>query len=486
LKLQNQYATPAHSPPPSSNVSNSGVGGDFASRVLAPKSNKVEKSTPKRKKERAKPIKNLPPLEKPLSELTKDIDAPIADIEQWVNRPEEVRRGEIDTGKNPGRIKRPMNAFMLYRKAFQERAKKWLGQHNHQIVSKVCGASWTKEPESLRAKFRDWAEIERANHHKAHPNYKFTPSKPSKSAAQSDRGLEDSDGSELGDMDWMSTRDPQLRSATHTPPGDSDYMSPGSIYTNTQVQPQPFAAGIHPMSFLTQQARGGFDYHHLTKPLGGGFPNHGLSTTNYFDAQYRGPAQQLQQLQQPLHADGLANHHHRGPSPSMAFQQQSNAGMHAHYLNSQSHGAAAEHQLLQSHQHHSQPASQRLEQRIDPLLMPHDNSGMLEASHLDSSLQSLFDGSLAGSAAAAGTGAGATSQNNWQQQTTTHITTSAAGTVAATATATAEFSLMAELEETLSLEQHTQFLRGADEWHIEQLPEGTGFDTNWVEPKADA
>jgi hypothetical protein len=75
------------------------------------------------------------------------------------------------SGKVPGKVKRPMNAFMLYRKAYQNLAKEYC-PHN-KVVSQVCGVSWQLEPNHVRAQFADWANIERANHHKAHPSYKF-------------------------------------------------------------------------------------------------------------------------------------------------------------------------------------------------------------------------------------------------------------------------------------------------------------------------
>ena len=73
--------------------------------------------TKKAKKEKAKAEKKIVKLEKPLSELTKDwTHVPIADIESYVNRSAEERRREVEDGKVPGKVKRPMNSFMLYRK----------------------------------------------------------------------------------------------------------------------------------------------------------------------------------------------------------------------------------------------------------------------------------------------------------------------------------------------------------------------------------
>ncbi|BAE54910.1 unnamed protein product [Aspergillus oryzae RIB40] len=117
-----------------------------------------------------------PSLPGPLSELTKHLThVPIRDMESWVHRPIEVRRQEV-TKKN-GKVARPMNSFMLYRSAYTERTKKWLGQNNHQVVSVAVGHSWKMEPPEIRNKFEVLANIEKKNHVKAHPGYRFSPKK---------------------------------------------------------------------------------------------------------------------------------------------------------------------------------------------------------------------------------------------------------------------------------------------------------------------
>ncbi|KAF3904346.1 hypothetical protein AA313_de0205560 [Arthrobotrys entomopaga] len=118
----------------------------------------------------------IPKLDKPLSELTKDlVDLPIRDMERWVRRSVEERRREVE--KRDGHVARPMNSFMLYRSAFAERTKQWCLQNNHQVVSSVSGASWPLEPAWIREKYNELARIERINHQAAHPGYKFSPSK---------------------------------------------------------------------------------------------------------------------------------------------------------------------------------------------------------------------------------------------------------------------------------------------------------------------
>ncbi|KAL3434629.1 hypothetical protein BDV09DRAFT_88405 [Aspergillus tetrazonus] len=118
-------------------------------------------------------------LTEPLSVLTKDMThVPLKDMESHVNRPIEERLA--DTAKNDGKIPRPMNSFMLYRSAYANRVKEYFRQQNHQVVSSASGASWNKETPEIRAKYERLAVIEKRNHLKAYPGYKFTPAKDKK------------------------------------------------------------------------------------------------------------------------------------------------------------------------------------------------------------------------------------------------------------------------------------------------------------------
>ncbi|KAI0204741.1 hypothetical protein F4808DRAFT_308492 [Astrocystis sublimbata] len=144
-------------------------------------------------------------LAAPLSVLVNTLTSVTdTDIEAYVKRLPEERRHEVANSKT-GKVKRPMNAFMLYRKAYQNRTKEWKrlddirrkeesaaaaaaggpegnskpekGHDNHQVISQVCGASWNMEPQELRDQYDEWAKIERNNHKLAFPDYKFAPAK---------------------------------------------------------------------------------------------------------------------------------------------------------------------------------------------------------------------------------------------------------------------------------------------------------------------
>lgn len=178
-------------------------------RTIAPSSSPPEaekprpKATPKSKKSKAgkseKP--KTPKLTAPLSILTKNMTAiPVKNMEEWVNRPAEVRRREVE--KRNGYVTRPMNSFMLYRSAYAERTKQWCLQNNHQVVSSVSGESWPLEPPEIRELYNEYAKIERINHQNAHPTYKFSPSKASPPSRKRKGDYSDEEPSDLDDGEW--------------------------------------------------------------------------------------------------------------------------------------------------------------------------------------------------------------------------------------------------------------------------------------------
>lgn len=101
-----------------------------------------------------------------------------------------------------------MNSFMLYRSAYSERTKIWCLQNNHQVVSSVSGESWPLEPPHIREKYSDLAKRERENHQRAHPGYKFSPSKTlggkkRKAASPAPAPTDEDQEVELDDIDYL-------------------------------------------------------------------------------------------------------------------------------------------------------------------------------------------------------------------------------------------------------------------------------------------
>lgn len=164
-------------------------------KLRAPRSPKAKKVSKQSKGDKPK----APKINAPLSELTKPFDhIPVRNMEEWVNRPVEVRLKEVE--KRNGYVTRPMNSFMLYRSAYADRTKLWCLQNNHQIVSSVSGESWPLEPPEVREQYNEYAKIERDNHQKAHPGYKFSPSK-AQGSGRKRKGTSDDEAEEPSDLD---------------------------------------------------------------------------------------------------------------------------------------------------------------------------------------------------------------------------------------------------------------------------------------------
>ncbi|KAG6355394.1 hypothetical protein INS49_003356 [Diaporthe citri] len=118
---------------------------------------------------KASAMKSVPILEKPLSELpnSKGSD-PLEEITEYAHRSVERRWKEAEV---TGRVKRPLNKFLLYRKAYYSTVSKT----DMQKASLVIGESWAMEGDELRNYFTGLANTDTMLHKQAFPGYKYTP-----------------------------------------------------------------------------------------------------------------------------------------------------------------------------------------------------------------------------------------------------------------------------------------------------------------------
>ena len=73
------------------------------------------------------------------------------------------------------KVKRPANAFILYRSSRKDQIMKSLDTRNNQNVSKAAAEMWKNESNAVKKQFHDLALKEAARHKEEHPDYKYQP-----------------------------------------------------------------------------------------------------------------------------------------------------------------------------------------------------------------------------------------------------------------------------------------------------------------------
>ena len=116
-------------------------------------------------------------------------------MESYIRRPKELREQEWMNRRHFSKTSRPLNIFLLYRKAVSERAKKCTGGASYPEISKVAGASWKNESSQIRNLFKHYAKLEKKYHKKAFSDYqiysKRTQSTEASNGKRKGRGDED-------------------------------------------------------------------------------------------------------------------------------------------------------------------------------------------------------------------------------------------------------------------------------------------------------
>lgn len=114
------------------------------------------------------------PSKIPMSILAESMAHIVRDMHAYAHRPPQQRREEVKT-KN--KICRPMNAFMMYRCAYTQLAKLLINQTKFQVLNVAIGDSWRVEAEEVKTYYQHLANIEKDNHQRTFPEYKFTPNR---------------------------------------------------------------------------------------------------------------------------------------------------------------------------------------------------------------------------------------------------------------------------------------------------------------------
>lgn len=117
-------------------------------------------------------------IKAPLSSLSREYPSDYNDLESFAKRSVEERQRKA---KEEGKVLRPLNSYMLYRKAYQQVARRVLSNDQQQLASKIVAISWNKyEPKEIKDRFKSLARIDNQMHRKAFPTYKYTPNQAKK------------------------------------------------------------------------------------------------------------------------------------------------------------------------------------------------------------------------------------------------------------------------------------------------------------------
>jgi hypothetical protein len=132
------------------------------------------------------------------------------------------------------------------------------------------------EPDEKREQFNTWAKIERENHQQAHPNYKFTPSKPKKPRKEDDSDV----GLTAGDAEWH----PSRRGTTALRKFNA--MVPVADATAPSIFPQPYSTYSHQPSGMSKHPHPAYSYGSPERSAQAHFEPVGAVSSTYYQNMY--------------------------------------------------------------------------------------------------------------------------------------------------------------------------------------------------------
>ncbi|RDW86143.1 HMG-box domain-containing protein [Aspergillus mulundensis] len=83
------------------------------------------------------------------------------------------------TSMKSAKVPRPPNAFILYRQHHHPRVKESYPDLTNNQISVILGKQWREETEEVKLHFKNLAEDFKKKHAEEHPDYQYTPRKPS-------------------------------------------------------------------------------------------------------------------------------------------------------------------------------------------------------------------------------------------------------------------------------------------------------------------
>lgn len=120
----------------------------------------------------------FPDLVGPLSKWAKERDLKPKDVHAFATRDIEKR---ITQAIKNGYIKRNLNVFFLYKRAYENIAQDWMTIHHPHLAKtqpplvSLVGESWSKESDEFKKSFTIYSELEKKGLKAAFPDYKYKP-----------------------------------------------------------------------------------------------------------------------------------------------------------------------------------------------------------------------------------------------------------------------------------------------------------------------
>ena len=97
--------------------------------------------------------------------------------------------GKEKKNRNDDRVKRPMNAFMVWSRGQRRRMAQENPKLHNSEISRQLGHEWKQLDEASKRPFIDEAKRLRADHMKNHPDYKYRPRRKSKPTPANKKSL---------------------------------------------------------------------------------------------------------------------------------------------------------------------------------------------------------------------------------------------------------------------------------------------------------
>ena len=151
--------------------------GDHRFEWDSPRSNRQRKTTGSKIAKRGKKAQ-FPDLVEPLSEWANANGVKPKDVHGFATRDIEKR---IAQAIKNGYVKRNLNVFFLYKRAYGAVAQSWMEMH-HPTLAKtqpplvtLVGESWAKESKEFKQSYTFYSELEKDGLRSAFPHYKYKP-----------------------------------------------------------------------------------------------------------------------------------------------------------------------------------------------------------------------------------------------------------------------------------------------------------------------